>query len=188
MERFAKAVQIIFDIGRKFLFTLLLLRKGTIEAVKITLGVLSWTGRMKSHIQDCLNSGRNLTEGDFDTSMLYFMMRHGQILDSGEIPSKGWGKKPDPDALRLGDDIERIRLLRNKLYDSHSAAMTEGDFNFFTKEAKDILHRWSNKTGMALLSDVDVVVNTSLTVAKINQIRENFSTEMERISEDNTSK
>ena len=142
---------------------------------------------MKTHVNDCLlESGRNITEDDFDTSMLYFMLRNGHILDVNENPTRGWGNEPGVYDMSVGDDIERVKLLRNKLCHSSSAAMTERDFNSFIKDAKDILHRHSNETGMALVSDVDEVVNTSLTVAKVNEIREQLIAEIKRTSDEDT--
>ena len=64
--------------------------------------------------------------------------------------------------------------------------MTESDFNSFTKQAKDILHRHSNETGMDLLSDVDDISNTRLSVAEVNTWRELLIVEMKRTSEEDT--
>ena len=103
------------------------------------------------------------------------------------MPTQGWGMEPKAHDMRVGDDVERMKLLRNKLCHNSSAAMTESDFNIFTRQAKDILHRHCYMTGMTLLSDVDSVVNASLSVAQVNKIREQLIAEMIRTSENDTS-
>ena len=115
------------------------------------------------------------------------MIRNGNILDAYEYPSKGWGKEPDAHAMRVGDDIERIQHLRSKLCHSTFADMTESDFNSFTKDAKDVMHRHSDETGMTLLSDVDTVVNTVLSAAQVYEIRQRLVLEMKRTFQENTS-
>ena len=173
-ERFAKAIQIILEIGRTFLFRLILQKK-TIDDLKVTLWAVAvkWEGQLQTHVQHCLlRHDRNLTSDDFDTSLSYNILRNGCILDDTEKPTKGWGKEPGPRAMTIGDDIERIRLLRNKLCHSPFAAMTQYDFELFTKEAKDIMHRWSNETGMDLVSAIDDVVTSRLTVDQVTALQE----------------
>ena len=177
-ERFAKAVQII-ETGRTFLFELILQKK-TIDELKITIGALKWEGQLRIHVHNCLlKPGRNLTPNDFDTSLLYNILRRGQFLGDTNRPTKGWGKEPDPHAITIGDDIERIRILRNKLCHSPVAAMTQNEFESFTKEAKDIMHRWSNVARMDLVSAVqnlvsavEDVVSSRLTVNQVNALQE----------------
>ena len=103
-----------------------------------------------------------------------------------ETPSKGWGAEViDATDMRLGDDIERIRILRNKLCHTPMAVMTQTDFTSVVKEMKDIMHRWSNETGMSFVSDIDKVVNNTFTITELNKIVNNFITETQRaISED----
>ena len=187
-ERFAKAVQIVFEIGRSFLFKILIIRKRTMEELTITLGAVKLDGQLKNHVQRCiLKAARKVTPDDFDMSIVYAVLRKGQILDGKETPSKGWGKEPiEANAIRLGDDVERLRILRNKLCHGPLASMTLGDFDAIVKEVKDVAHRWSSEIGMKFLSDIDRVVNNGLTISDVNKTVDKFITEIKRAAAQGT--
>jgi hypothetical protein len=65
---------------------------------------------------------------DCDTSLLYRLLRG--ICPSLPPPSKGWGNVPDVTDVTVGDDVERIRQMRNELY-GHvtSAELSDADFH-----------------------------------------------------------
>ncbi|XP_055999929.1 uncharacterized protein LOC125676249 isoform X3 [Ostrea edulis] len=48
----------------------------------------------------------------FDITLLYKLIRN---LCSTLKPTRGWGEKPHPTDIKLGDDIERLRFFRNKI-------------------------------------------------------------------------
>ena len=180
-ERFAKAVHIVFEICRQFLFAILLKRKGTIEGLTITLRAIKWDGQLEKHVNHCLlESKRKITKDDFDISMIYFILRNGQVLRSDEVPTKKWGHEPDSNEMTLGDDIERMRKMRNKLCHSPLASMAEDDFDSMVKETKDIMHRWYKEIGFGLLSEVDKIVHSSLTDDDVNNNVDIIITEMKR--------
>ena len=61
---------------------------------------------------------------DFDISLLYMLLRN--VCQNIPPPSQGWGKvsnMPSPNEVTVGDDIERIRLIRNNLFGHISAAV-----------------------------------------------------------------
>ncbi|CAC5397239.1 unnamed protein product [Mytilus coruscus] len=55
-----------------------------------------------------------------DAGLLYKILRH--ILPE---PTNGWGKKPGFNNFTITDDIERVRLLRNKIFHRPLADITE---------------------------------------------------------------
>ena len=182
-ERFAKAVQLVFETGRHFLFDILLLRKGSIEAITITLRIIQWEKHLQKHVKICLlGSGRQLSVNDFDITMIYAVIKKGHILGHKEVPTKGFGIEPEPSALSLGDDIERLRILRNKLCHSPFACMTQREFDVMKKDVKDIMHRWSNETGMGFLDRVDKVVDTSLSNTEVINIVDKFIKDVKQAS------
>ena len=179
-ERFAKALKIVFEIGRTFLIKILLLKTSTLVNVTDTLKRIKWKGRLQWHVDHCiLKPGRKITEDDFDLSMVYNIFRKGNILDSEtEFPTKNWGREPiDARAMRLGDDIERLRILRNKLCHSPIASMNQTDFDLLVTDVKFILRRWSNDTGMGF-PDVERVVDNRLSISEINKIMDTFISDM----------
>ena len=76
-----------------------------------------------------LKPGEELNKDDFDNSLIYNIIRNAYILDPSDVPTKGYGKEPEPTDQRLGDDVERCRILRNKLCHKAYASMTKRDFD-----------------------------------------------------------
>lgn len=60
----------------------------------------------------------------FDVTLLYTLIRN---LCSGLEPTRGWGKEPGPNDTQIGDDIERLRLFRNKHFAHLSSAAIPDD-------------------------------------------------------------
>ena len=184
-ERFSKAVHIIFEIGRQFLLKILFLIKTKTE-VQETMRQIDWNDQMKKHVEDCLCGSRgNISPDDIDLSMAYVIFRDGEIIERKQLPTKGWGQaKVNARHLRLGDEIERMRILRNKLCHSPFAAMTEDEFNAIVAEAKDIIHRQYREPDvlkiMDILSDVNRVVESNLAFWEVNNIIERFIREVKR--------
>lgn len=76
---------------------------------------------------------------DFDVTLLYKLIRH--LCPSLE-PTNKWGNKPTRKDLSVGDDIERIRELRNACFaHTESAEISNDDFEELWKAAKSILFR-----------------------------------------------
>lgn len=75
----------------------------------------------------------------FDVTLLYRLIRN---LCSTLKPSKDWGKEPKTTDLKIGDDIERIRLFRNKHYaHAESAKIPDSEFKDLWNEGKSLIHR-----------------------------------------------
>lgn len=75
----------------------------------------------------------------FDVTLLYRLIRH---LCPTLKPSKDWGKEPNTTDLTIGDDIERIRLFRNKHYaHAESAKIPDNEFTDLWNEGKSLIHR-----------------------------------------------
>ena len=66
---------------------------------------------------------------DFDLSLSYTLIRN-LTLPSVVPPSNGWGNEPSlPTQMTTGDDVERMRSLRNKVY-GHATSTGIADFIF----------------------------------------------------------
>lgn len=52
---------------------------------------------------------------DFDITLIYTLLRNSPVISP---PNGGWGLQtlPGPANVDIGDDIERIRIIRNKVY------------------------------------------------------------------------
>lgn len=75
----------------------------------------------------CYNSRNYPDYSNFDITLLYKLIRN--LCPSLE-PTKKWGNKPDCKQLKVGDDIERIRYLRNSEIAAHSASAEISDDKF----------------------------------------------------------
>lgn len=88
----------------------------------------------------CITPNYNM----FDVTLLYKLIRH--LCPSLE-PTNKWGNKPTTKDLSVGDDIERIRELRNSYFaHTESAEISNDDFEELWKAAKSMLYRLQHFT------------------------------------------
>ncbi|XP_062578447.1 uncharacterized protein LOC134240372 [Saccostrea cucullata] len=75
----------------------------------------------------------------FDVSLLYKLIRN---LCPNLKPTNGWGSTPGINDLQIGDDIERLRLVRNEMF-AHLESSEIPDAKFLScwKELKGIIQR-----------------------------------------------
>lgn len=87
----------------------------------------------------CFSSLRVPDYSKFDVTLLYRLIRN---LCPTLKPSKDWGKEPKTTDLTIGDDIERIRLFRNKHFaHAESAKIPDSEFTDLWNEGKSLIHR-----------------------------------------------
>lgn len=92
----------------------------------------------------CPSSLRVPDYSKFDVTLLYRLIRN---LCPTLKPSTQWGKEPKTTDLTIGDDIERIRLFRNKHYaHADSAEIPDREFRDLWNEGKSLIHRLQNFT------------------------------------------
>lgn len=61
---------------------------------------------------------------------------------SGLKPTRGWGNDPDPKDTNIGDDVERLRLFRNRnLAHVNSATIPDDTFEDLWRTLKAVLSR-----------------------------------------------
>ena len=78
---------------------------------------------------DVVKNAKTRGYQDFDITLLYSLLRH--VCQNITPPSQRWGvpTMPSTNEVTVGDDIERIRLLRNKLFGHKSkCAISETEF------------------------------------------------------------
>lgn len=81
----------------------------------------------------------------FDVSLLYRLIRN---LCPSIKPTKGWGKDPDDADIQIGDDIERLRIFRNKSFGHATfAKISDAEFNDVWENLKSIVNRIQANTG-----------------------------------------
>ena len=96
---------------------------------------------------------------DFDITLLYTLLRN--VCQNITAPSRGWGvlTMPSPNEVTVGDDIERIRLIRNKIFGHISqASISETKFKKYWSIISDICTRMQtslNKNYVKRLQDAE---------------------------------
>ena len=104
---------------------------------------------------------------DFDITLLYTLLRN--VCQNIPSPSQNWGvsNMPSPNEFTVGDDIERIRLIRNKFGHISETAISKTEFNEYwsiisgtctriqTLLKKDYVKRLQNAEGCSMDSDTE---------------------------------
>lgn len=79
----------------------------------------------------------------FDFTLLYTLIRNLHCLPS---PARGWGKEPKATDTEISDDIERLRLFRNKYYGhANSASISDCEFEDVWRNLKLVIKRFNSK-------------------------------------------
>ena len=89
--------------------------------------------------------GNASARGDYsecDITLVYSLLRNLTPTSTSVRPTVGWGKPVSTGDTALGDDIERIRELRNTIY-GHVATTSLSDsmYNHYMQELYDICRR-----------------------------------------------
>lgn len=75
----------------------------------------------------------------FDTSLFCKCIRYFRLV---EEPSRTWGKAPKTKSeTTKGDDVERLYKIRNSIFHTPKAVLSEGDFTKFLAECDEVAQR-----------------------------------------------
>lgn len=85
--------------------------------------------------------------GKFDVSLLYTLIRNLCSSCSSLKPTQGWGNDPQAADVNIGDDIERVRMFRNK-YQAHNVKVefTDSVFESIYSDIESAIKRMQNFT------------------------------------------
>lgn len=92
---------------------------------------------------------------DFDIPLMYKIIRALNIVPS---PTKGWGALPTETEVTLGDDIERIRRIRNMFVHRENTTISDNELVIYFSTFKDIASRFEmylNKTNREFVSKIE---------------------------------
>ncbi|XP_061187275.1 uncharacterized protein LOC133195453 [Saccostrea echinata] len=112
--------------------------------------------------EDLLKKAKNSGYVEFDISLTYKMIRN--ICSTIPKPAKGkWGEEPAAGEVTVGDDVERIRLIRNRLAAHVSSASTlQAEFDDTWSMMSDICQRLETFTGKKYLDDLNSIEKLTL--------------------------
>lgn len=76
----------------------------------------------------------------FDVTLLYTLIRN--LCCTSFPPTQGWGGKgPASSHTQIGDDIERLRLMRNTFAHANSAGIPDAEFQALWSDLKSVIQR-----------------------------------------------
>ena len=116
--------------------------------------------KLRQEQVDVVKNAKTRGYQDFDITLLYSLLRN--VCQNIPPPSQRWGVStmPSPNDVTVGDDIERIRLLRNKLFGHISkVAISESEFKKQSSIIPSICSRMQtllNKDYVKRLQDAEV--------------------------------
>ncbi|XP_061169576.1 uncharacterized protein LOC133178940 [Saccostrea echinata] len=110
-----------------------------------------------------LGNAKNVGFKDFDISLLYKLLR--SICTRIQKPTNGWGGNtmPAEGDTTVGDDIERIRLIRNNLFGHVSSASTSlTTFNNYWTIISEVCRRLQTCTAKNYLDALNNIQTQSM--------------------------
>ncbi|XP_062614932.1 uncharacterized protein LOC134276676 [Saccostrea cucullata] len=117
---------------------------------------------LNANQEDQLKKAKISGYEEFDISLTYKLIRN--ICSKIPKPTKGkWGEEPAAGEVRVGDDIERIRSIRNKLT-AHvsSASISQTEFDDTWSTMSDICQRLETFTGKKYLDSLKGIQKLAL--------------------------
>ncbi|XP_056006636.1 uncharacterized protein LOC130050473 isoform X2 [Ostrea edulis] len=118
---------------------------------------------------------------DLDITLMYTLLRN--ICPNIPPPAKGWGIAEFPDVGEVGisDDIERIRLIRNKVYGhASSASVSQTVFNEYWGMISDICHRFQAHQGGSYVDNLQTLLETTIDEEQEQQYIEKMKADCEK--------
>ena len=109
-------------------------------------------------LKDAAKQGNYLK---FDVTLLYLLIRNLSLPSlplprvNVTTPSNGWGKLPSsPSHVTMGDDIERVRDFRNRVYGhADSTSIQDPVFQGYWNTVQDICTRMDGRYGGTVFTD-----------------------------------
>ena len=119
-----------------------------------TQAVISCGLKLGKEQQQKVKNAVTMGYNDFDVTLCYTLIRN-LVLPSVTAPSNGWGKFPTSySQATTGDDIERIRDLRNTVYGhASSTGISDPDFRGYWKTIQDICSRMDSQYSVTIFTD-----------------------------------
>lgn len=122
----------------------------------------------KKMISDMGHNGYN----SLDISVFYKIIRFFGLLST---PNQRWGNRPALGDISKGDDVERMRLLRNDVIHRPAGGLSEAEKNIFFQQSIEIARRMDNSIGCPPIgyeSKVEEMRSFSITREKYTQLLE----------------
>lgn len=128
-KRLMQACSVLFDIHPSMLHDMIVNKCSPIILDgKIQNAGKNFMNNLNKTEQTIVRSIKTDGYSKMDGSLFYKLIRHFELVN---MPSEGWGKQPNPHAINQGDDVERLRYLRNSVFHRTQSAMTPTESKSF---------------------------------------------------------
>ena len=156
-ENYARLSRAIVDLMTFVLREILTLYILPADAEKKALPFASTKLKnLRAEQWDLIHKANTYGYADFDITLLYALLRN--LCTSVPRPSKTWGRNdlPKSSEVTLGDDIERIRIVKNCLQ-SHTPTtiLSDAEFEDYWKILRDVCVRLDSLFNKKYTDDLD---------------------------------
>ncbi|XP_071122060.1 uncharacterized protein [Mytilus edulis] len=177
-ERFARIGWVIIDIFPKILRAVIQMKIAADVMYKHCSTPPNW-GRFSYDEQNKLKSMNSSNTYDLlDIPLVYRLLRQFSLIQE---PANAWGQQPSSSHISTGDDIERIRFLRNDFAHRSNINTTQSEFDDTFSTFKDICRRMDVYFKNDRASGYENDVSRKETTPMDNQWRQNYQKSLQEL-------
>ena len=175
-ENFARLSRAIVDLMTLILREILMLYILPADIEKNALLFKSTKLKnLRAEQWDLIHKANAKGYSDFDITLLYALLRN--LCTSVQKPSTKWGRNdmPGNHEVTLGDDIERIRIVKNGLQ-SHipTTILNDAEFEDYWKILRDVCVRLDSQFTKKYTDDLDNLKTACMDSALQTEYRDNL--------------
>lgn len=177
-ERFARIGWVIIDIFPKILRAVIQMKIAADVMYTHCSTPPNW-GRFSYDEQNKLKSMNSSNTYDLlDIPLVYRLLRQFSLIPE---PANTWGQQPSSNHTSTGDDIERIRFLRNDFAHRSNINTTQSEFDDTFSKFKDICRRMDVYFKNDRASGYENDVSRKETTPMDNQLRQKYQRSLQQL-------
>ncbi|KAL3865979.1 hypothetical protein ACJMK2_043321 [Sinanodonta woodiana] len=169
-RNFVKITRLFVDLLRDVLWETLtkrILPEDLPDNVRINRKKLEEHGGMRENqYRRICRPGGVVSNVDYDITLLYILLRHLPMEQKKiQPPYKGWGCETCPDKKHIneGDDIERIRLWRNKFFGhAGQTILSKEEFDQIWADMMAVVKRFDIRLKTTFESEMEVILKDEI--------------------------
>lgn len=162
-KRLMQACSVLFDIHPSMLHDMIVNKCSPIILDgKIQNAGKNFMNNLNKTEQTIVRSIKTEGYSKMDGSLFYKLIRRFELVI---MPSEGWGKQPKPHAINQGDNVERLRYLRNSVFHRTQSAMTPTESKSFFegfRQCAERLDRYMQRSTNVFTDKITKVQSTTV--------------------------
>ncbi|VDI56719.1 Hypothetical predicted protein [Mytilus galloprovincialis] len=125
-----------------------------------------------------LNLLKNGSYGEIDFTTIYKLIRAFDVVD---VPNQGWAKTPTASDTEIADDIERMRIIRNKIVHKIKAEVSKVEMNDLFTEITSIASRVDRYLGKQLGAGFETEISKYRTCPLDHDLEQKYTQALQEI-------